>query len=108
MQLRKGLTLIEMLVVVLILAALMAVIVPRITKATYKANENACGTNIDTINMQVEYYRVTSEGDAAILSDVTGDLDLFPEGPPVCPKEGTYSLSGENRAVCDHISGGGC
>ncbi len=103
MNCRKGFTLIELLIVVLILAALAAIAIPRITASAQTAKVNACATNIDIINTQVEIWASENDGTYPLnLGVVTGDTDYFPDGAPVCPLAGTYSLNANSRAVCSH------
>ncbi len=104
MKNRKGVTLVELLIVVMILGALAAIALPRITKSAGNAREQACKTNLSLINSAIEMYYVDEGGYPATLNLVTGNLDYFPDGPPTCPLGGSYSLSttGNYRAVCDH------
>ena len=91
MRNREGFTLVELLIVVLILGALAAIAIPRITASVYNAKANACATNIDTMNSQIELYAADNDGTyPANLSVVTGDIDFFPDGPPACPFETAY------------------
>ncbi len=85
MQNRKGLTLIELLLVVIILGALAAIAIPRITTSSVTAKANACTTNIGTLNTAIEMYHADKGIYPAALADVTGDVNYFPDGPPKCP-----------------------
>ena len=106
---KKGLTLVELLVVILIIAALAAVAVPTFSKFSGKANEHACESNCDIISTQIEQYKVTTDEYPANITDVTEDTNYFPDGPPVCPKEGAYYMDENYRAACTHtLEGSGC
>lgn len=82
---RKGVTLIELLIVVLILAALSAIAIPRISQSAQNAKANACHTNIDVINSSVEMYNADNLGYPATLDLVTQSVAYFPDGEPLCP-----------------------
>jgi prepilin-type N-terminal cleavage/methylation domain-containing protein len=109
MRQKNGLTLIELLVVVLILGVLAAIAVPRFTHIADDAKERTCETNCDTINTQIELYYAETGSYPADITDITEDPNRFPDGPPECPKGGSYYINSENRAECDHSGGGpGC
>jgi len=102
MHRQKGFTLVELLVVVLILGALAAIAVPRIIGGATNARINACKTNVDLINSQVELY-YANEGDwPGQLSDITADPNYFPDGAPGCPFGTAYSYSTTTHHVSDH------
>ena len=82
---RSGVTLIELLIVVLILAALSAVAIPRISQSAAKANIRSCATNIAILNSAIERYYVTNGSFPADLLTVTKDTAYFPDGQPLCP-----------------------
>jgi type IV pilus assembly protein PilA len=97
---RKGLTLIELLIVVIILGALAAIAIPRMSQSSDTAKTKACLTNIATMNTQIELYHSDHDDDPwPDLEDVTGDPNCFPDGPPSCPSSGTYSFYGTNHRV---------
>lgn len=85
MRSKKGFTLVELMIVVLILGALAAIAIPRIIGGATTARENACATNIDLINSQIELYYANTGGWPATLDVVTGNTAYFPDGEPVCP-----------------------
>lgn len=85
---RKGVTLIELLIVVLILAALSAIAIPRISQSAQNAKANACHTNLDVINSSIEMYNADTGGYPANLTLVTQSVTYFPDGEPTCPVTG--------------------
>ena len=100
MRSRKGFTLVELMIVVLILGALAAIAIPRIIGGAAAARANACATNIDLLNSQLELYFSNTGGYPATLAILTADTDYFPDGAPVCPVTGavyTATLTANNR-----------
>ena len=102
MRFRKGFTLVELLIVVLILGALAAIAVPRIIGGATNAKINACKTNVDVINAQIELYYANNDAWPSALTDVTQDTDYFPDGDPCCPFGTAYSLNGTTNRVTAH------
>ena len=102
MRSRKGFTLVELLIVVLILGALAAIAVPRIIGGAKSAKTNACKTNVDVINSQIEMYYATTDAWPSDLADVSQDTDYFPDGEPNCPYGTTYSYSGATHRIAEH------
>ncbi len=96
---RKGFTLIELMVVVLILGALAAVAIPRLTRSSDTAKTNACNTNVDIINTQMELYYMDTGG-YPTLAALFADSDYFPDGTPMCPYGTAYVLTGDR--VTEH------
>ena len=102
MRIRKGFTLVELLVVVLILAALAAIAIPRISASAATAKINACKTNVDVVNTQIEVYKANVGSWPTSLKDVTESADYFPDGPPECPFGMAYSINGTTNRVPEH------
>jgi len=98
----RGFTLVELLVVVLILGALAFIAIPRIGQSSTTAKINACKTNIDLLNSQIELYYANVGSWPAALTTITGDVNYFPEGTPVCPFGTAYSYSTSTHRVADH------
>ncbi len=98
----KGFSLVELLIVVLILGALAAIAIPRITASATTAKTNACATNIDVLNSQIEMYNADTGAYPVSLAAITGSVTYFPDGAPVCPLDRTYTLGADSRVTCDH------
>jgi prepilin-type N-terminal cleavage/methylation domain-containing protein len=99
MKSRKGFTLIELLIVVLILGALAMIAVPRIIESADTAKRNACETNVDLMNSQIELWAARHDGSYPTLTQVTADPCYFPESTPVCPFGTAYTMSADHRVV---------
>jgi general secretion pathway protein G len=102
MRRRKGFTLVELLVVVLILGALAAIAVPRIMGGATNAKINACKTNVDLLNSQIELYYANQGSWPAALTTISGDANYFPDGAPACPFSTAYSYSTSSHRVSEH------
>ena len=102
MKNRKGVTLVELLIVVMILGALAAIALPRITQSAGNARQRACDTNISLINSAIEMYYVDEGSYPSAIGDVTGSTTYFPDGIPACPLGGTYSMNASYRVTCNH------
>lgn len=93
---QRGFTLVELLVVVLILATLMAVAMPLYLSAVTDAQKKTCRANMQTIANAVQAARVKnnySNYGTLITAGVTvANLpDLL--AVPICPTGGTYTLA---------------
>ncbi len=105
MRCEKGFTLVELLVVVLILGALAAIAIPRISQSAEAAKINACKTNVDLINSQIELYFANKAEWPKKLDDVLKDSEYFPDGPPECPLGTSYSYDSTTHRVAEHSHG---
>ena len=90
MKARKGFTLVELLVVVLVLSILAGVMVPRVVDFQKNAKKQNCRSNVVNLKKALERYAIDNEGDypaddTAFQSDVAGDALYFPHGEPECP-----------------------
>ncbi len=96
MKARKGFTLVELLVVVLVLAILAGVMVPRIIDFQKNAVKQSCKSNVVNLRKNLERYAIENKGvypvdNAAFLALfitlATADPDYYPNGGPVCPAD---------------------
>ena len=102
MRSKKGLTLIELLIVVIILGALAAIAIPRITTSANTAKKNACQTNVETMDTSIEMYNNDKGAYPASLTILTSDGNYFPDGAPVCPFGTPYVLNTTTNRVTPH------
>ncbi len=112
MKNKKGFTLIEVLVVVLILAILASLVVPRIAQSTGDAEDAIDASNWAMLIRALELYARDNSGSypadqTAFDSDVLNSTTYFPHGAPTCPYSNSYvyvETSGQ-ETVTAHTSG---
>ena len=109
MTARKGFTLVELLMVILILGILASILVPRFTSAIDEAKVAKCDANWANLVRALELYAVENDGaypanqtefDADILNNTT----YFPYGPPTCPWGIAYTYDATSKTVTKHTS----
>jgi prepilin-type N-terminal cleavage/methylation domain-containing protein len=105
LSMKRGFTLVELLIVVLILAALAMIAVPRIGQGAAAARIRACESNIATINGQIELYITQEEVPPPDFDTLANNTEYFPDGPPQCPfSDGTTFpyVIGANGHITPH------
>jgi len=61
---KKGFTLVEILIVVIILGILAAIVIPQFTQASTEAKVSSLRTNLQTIRSQLLLYKMQHDGEA--------------------------------------------
>jgi prepilin-type N-terminal cleavage/methylation domain-containing protein len=103
---RRGFTLVEVLLVVVILGLLALIAIPRFAHSGSQAKVNACKANIVLLNKQIELYRADyceDIPDQTIFEHVVLNyLGMFPDGPPECPFGDPYVFVADKQRVVPH------
>lgn len=90
---RKGFTLVEIMIVVMIIGMLLAIAVPQWMKARQNARTTVCEENRRVID-DVKQLWAQDKGKATNDTPAMSDLDpYYLKGTPVCPESGTYTLN---------------
>jgi prepilin-type N-terminal cleavage/methylation domain-containing protein len=113
---QKGFTLIEMLVVVVIIAILVAISIPALFRSVIDARTRACAGNIRNIESAAALFASQNNGvypeeaphNLGIAAFV-GQLAFFPDGPPTCPWGRAYAWDPNGVGIVDkgHFQGAG-
>lgn len=109
---KKGFSLVELMIVVVIMGILIAVAIPLYGAITDNANAKTCGSNIKTIRNTVTNYYASNDQKAipskAVLISMTQDKEM-----PVCPLDETkeyevyVSTDGQCQVKCPNKDGHG-
>ena len=100
-----GFTLIEIMIVVLIIAILLAIAVPNFLRARETSRAKSCTANMRQIETAKEQWAMDTKA-AATATPVAADLVTeYMRGTedtlPLCPSSGTYTIGNMNaRPVC--------
>jgi general secretion pathway protein G len=91
MQAKRGFTLVEILIVVVILGILAAIVIPQFTQASTEAKQNSLASDLQTLRSQIELYKV-QHNDTAPTMGAAGAT--FTNQMVYCTKiDGTASAS---------------
>ena len=90
---KKGFTLTELMIVVVILGILVLIAVPIYNNVTDKAETNACLANIRTIESAIIQYSAVNDG--TDVDDIIDTLvtDGYLKEAPECPSGGEYEMT---------------
>lgn len=94
---KRGFSLLELVVVVVIIGIIAAIIVPRVSVSTETAKTKTLEHHIGHLNHLIEVYH-TQEGTwPSALTDLTPQY--LPDGVPTPPTGGSYTLDGVTHRV---------
>lgn len=106
LQNKKGFTLVELMIVVVIMGILVAVAIPVYNSVTKNARNKACASNLNVMSSQANTYMMTGNGGEAFVGTATTTKELITassavdtayvatlqEGIPTCGLNGTYTV----------------
>ena len=102
----RGLSLIEVLLVVTIIGIIASVVMVRISDSTDAAKEKSCFHNRAELNSAIERFGIETGAFPTAIGDLDTD-DYFPGGIPTCPVTGNaYTLNTTTHRVDGHTSSG--
>ena len=91
---RKGFTLVEIMIVVLIIGILLAIAVPNFIKARETSRTKSCIANLKQIEAAKEQWAMDTKASPTATpgdTDLYG-TDLYLRAAPECPSGGTYTI----------------
>jgi len=102
---RKGFTLVELMVVVVIIGILVAIAIPQFAGVTQRAERTAVEANLRTIDGAIMMYRAERGVFPVAPGDLYGTTDPNLLNWPTGPAAATYSIYAQ-RAVVSGNAGG--
>lgn len=103
---RKGFTLIEIMIVVLIIAVLLAIAIPNFLRARETSRAKSCASNLRQMETAKEQWAMDTKASATATPTAANLVDEYMKGTadtlPECPSNGTYTLGNmSTRPTCD-------
>ena len=86
MQAKRGFTLVEILIVVVILGILAAIVIPQFTQASTEAKVSSSLSTLQSLRSQVELYKIQH-------NDFCPTLDAFDEAMTMCSNSNTTAAT---------------
>ena len=98
---KKGFTLVEIMIVVAIIAILAAVAIPNFIRYRNDSRTAACIANMKQLQTAAESYLTKHPGAAPAVADLCGTgEDKYIKNEMTCPKDGSaYTIALENGAI---------
>lgn len=99
---QKGFTLIEIMIVVLIIAILLAIAIPNFLRARETSRAKSCQGNLRQIETAKEQWAMDTKAAAdAAAPAMTVLVPDYIKATPLCPSNGTYSVGNlSTRPTC--------
>jgi prepilin-type N-terminal cleavage/methylation domain-containing protein len=94
-QSRKGFTLVEIMIVILILGIIVSIAIPGFIQARQTGRKSSCLASLKQIETAKEQWAMDnkkSNGDSVAFTDLVS-LTLYLKSTPACPASGTYSCN---------------
>ena len=90
---RKGFTLVEIMIVVLIIGILMAIAVPNFIQARQSSRKSSCIANLKQIDAGKEQFAMDAKLDTGATVNWSDLTPTYMKSQPACPSGGTYTVA---------------
>ena len=94
---RGGFSLIEMVIVVVLIAVLLAIAIPHFMRARESSRSKACTQNLRSFEMAKQQWAIASKAPSSATPTASELVTEYIKGTedtlPLCPSGGTYSLN---------------
>ncbi|HOQ04065.1 MAG TPA: prepilin-type N-terminal cleavage/methylation domain-containing protein [Anaerohalosphaeraceae bacterium] len=77
MKAKKGFTLVEILIVVVILGILAAIVIPQFSQASTEAKLNSCRSSLQSLRSQIELYKIQHNDNPPALADFAAQMTTY-------------------------------
>jgi general secretion pathway protein G len=103
-NIRRGLTLLQLVAAITTLLILAVIVLPRFGAASAGAKSRTCESNRRNLEVQARlWHRTKGSWPASNLSDMGANTSFLPEGLPVCPVDGSaYTLDATTHQISGH------
>lgn len=94
-KLRKGFTLVEIMIVVAIIAIFMSISVPNYFKSGKTSSMNVCINNLKQIDGAIERWSLDNNISDGTTPSPSQEIEIYAYvdgGKPACPSKGEYSM----------------
>ena len=89
-KVRRGFTLVEIMIVVLIIGILLAIAIPNFVRARNTSRGKACQANLKQIDSATEQYLMDNR--TTTYPALTALTPSYIKTTPLCPSGGTYTM----------------
>jgi len=103
---KKGFTLIEIMIVVLIIAILLAIAVPNFLHARETSRAKSCQGNLRQVETAKEQWAMDTKAAATATPGWSDLVTTYIKTKPKCPSSGTYTIGNmSTRPTCSGDNG---